>query len=243
MTNTNVLSTEKYDTFKFIKGNRPIVRTKITNLIASYEKGLNLFPYCPVLVNESLYVIDGQHRYEVCKRLGLPVYYCIVPDFTLHQIAEINSAVTKWSMKDYLNCYIETGATDYKTLSLFKDKYGISVNVAIGLLANGSVRDGGGHSVDKFKEGLFKVVHQERAEKIMKHVTDYSEIFPGIHDRNFIVAVQMLLASKHYNHKEVVDKLHSLKSKIEKQESYKDYILHLEALFNHKNYKRKIIYS
>ena len=235
--------TENYNQFRFIKGNRPIVKIKIKNLITSYDKGLNLFPYCPILVNEQNYVIDGQHRLETCKKLEIPVYYCVVPNFSLHQIAEINCTVTKWAMKDYLNCYIETGSPDYKTLSFFRDKYDLSVNVAIALLGNGTVRDGGGTGVEKFKSGQFKVVHGEKAERVMKHVMDYIDFFPKVNDRTFIIAIQMLLASKSYNHKEVVDKLRQYKSKIEPQKTYKDYIQHIEVLFNHRNSKRKIIYS
>jgi len=83
-------STNEYSLFKKVKGNRKITERKVTSIIKSYEKGINLFPYCPVLVNKEMYIIDGQHRFEACKRLKLLIYYVIVPNFSLRQIAEIN---------------------------------------------------------------------------------------------------------------------------------------------------------
>ena len=97
----DICTTDDYKMFKTLKGNRPLVMAKVDKIIASNNAGINLFPYCPVLVNEDHYVIDGQHRLAACRKMKSIVYYLVVPDFTLLQIATINSTMSKWKNSDY----------------------------------------------------------------------------------------------------------------------------------------------
>ncbi len=236
--------TYNYKMFKFIKGNRPIVGAKINNLTKSYQSGLNLFPYCPVLVNKDNYVIDGQHRLETCKKLKLPVYYIVIPHVTLLQIAQLNATATRWSINDFFNCFIQTGNTDYNTLRLFKEKYSLSVNMAVQLLMFGTASEGGAGS-ETFKNGKFEVKHEAAARKIMKAVSDYSEVAEphALKDRSFIRAVQILLGSTLYKHDVVVEKLKRNKALIQPKSNYKEYIYHVEELYNKNNSKRHFIYQ
>ena len=233
-----------YKMFKFIKGNRPLVATKVKKLIADYESGLDLFPYCPILINKDNYVIDGQHRLEACKKLKLPVYFIIIPQVTILQIAQMNATATRWKASDFFNCFIETGNPDYTTLQLFKEKYSLSINQAVSLLMFG-VAAGGGSPAEQFRTGKFVVNHAERANKIMKAVNDYNQVADKqiLTDRDFIRCIQVLLSSDLYKHKDVVEKLNRIKCKIEKKASYKDYIFQIEALFNTKNSKRQVLYQ
>lgn len=239
------INTEKnYKAFKFLKGNRPIVPAKVKKLIDAVQSGLNLFEYCPVLVNNEMFVIDGQHRLEACKKLGFPVYYAVVPGVTLQQIATINSAQTRWKTSDFFNCFIQTGNKDYSILQLFQDKYGLSTNIAVQLLMNGGVHEGGSGS-EIFKEGKFRVVHQERAEKLMRAVNQYQDVAPDefLKNRSFIKAIQTLLASPDYDHQAVVEKLKQRGATLIKKSNYKEYIYHIEEMFNRGNKHRQIIYK
>jgi hypothetical protein len=244
MESKKILNTTNYRQFKFLKGNRVIVKSKINKLKKSYESGLNLFEYCPVLVNQDNYIIDGQHRFETCKELKLPVYYMVVKNITLLQIAQLNSAANKWSIGDFFNCFIESGNKDYKTLQFFKEKYNIGLGSAVALLMYGSVVDGGS-GAEQFKSGNFSVKHQEKAEKIMKAVFDYQDIVADgvLNNKHFIRAIQILLQSNLYSHKTVVEKIKAVKLKVENKKSYKDFIYQIEALYNTKNSKRQIIYQ
>jgi hypothetical protein len=241
-----VVKENTYSKFKFIVGNRPIVAAKVSKLVDVVTGGLNLFEYCPILVNKDMYVIDGQHRLEACKRMKLPVYYCVVEKITLNQIAKINSSQNKWNMNDFFNCFIQTGIKDYKTLKEFKEKYDISTGIAAQLLMYGTVNDAGGGSVSEdFREGLFRIQKRESAEKIMKTAYDYQNVadLSIIKNRNFLRAIQELLRSKEYNHQEVIDKLNLRKSVISKKSNFKEYAYQIEELFNRGNSNRRIIYK
>lgn len=239
-----IQTSKNYREFRFLKGNRPLVPSKIKKLIESVNSGLNLFEYSPILVNAEMFVIDGQHRLEACKKLGLPVYYCVVPKISLLQIAQLNATATRWKTSDFFNCFIQTGNKDYEILQLFQDKYSLSTNTAVQLLMNGSLNEGGTGS-HLFKEGKFKVAHQEKAEKIMRSVNDYSKVADDqiLKNRSFIKAIQMLLSSSDYKHGEVIEKLNSKKNMVQMKGNYKDFIFHIEELFNRGNSIRRIIYN
>lgn len=237
--------THDYKKFRFIKGNRPVVKNKIKKLVDSYKSGLNLFPFCPILVNKDHYVIDGQHRLTACKELSIPIHFTIVPNFDLKQIARINEASNKWSMKDFFNCYIETGKQDYKALFFFKDKHSLNTSLAAQLLMNGTPEDGGGKIGDIFRNGEFKVVKLKEAEALMSKVNEYEDVCEDSirTSRTFIRAVYLLLKSESYNHSEIIAKLKKNNSEIQKRGGYKDYIYHIEELFNKNNSRRYIIYK
>lgn len=232
-----------YRKFRIIRGNRDISKVKIKKIKKSYENGTNLFPYCPILVNEEFQIIDGQHRYMVCKELRLPIYYIVIPSMELKNIAEINSNTDKWKVSDFLKCYIEQGNTNYQELLLFKDKYSLVIGVAASLLMDGTSREGTSGVIEKFRNGEFKVAHRKKAEELMKLVSDYEDVCDLLNDRSFIRAIEMLSKSEAYNHAEVVEKLKKSKAKIEKQKNYKQYIIHIENLFNSGKSKRYIIYK
>lgn len=227
-----------------MKGNRPIVPSKVKKLVQTVKAGLNLFEYCPVLVNTDMFVIDGQHRLQACKEMGLPVYYTVVPNVTLLQIASINSAQTRWKTDDFFNCFIETGNKDYGVLQLFKDKYNLSTNVAVQLLMNGGINEGGSGS-ESFKEGKFRVIHQDKAEKLMRAVTHYQDVVPEhfLKNRSFIKAIQVLLTSPDYPHSSVVEKLKARGAMLIQKANYKEFIYHIEEMYNRGNKHHQIIYK
>jgi len=239
-----ILTEKNHKRFRLIKGNRPLIERKVKKIIADYESGTNLFPFCPVLINEEDYVIDGQHRIEACRRLKLIVYYVLVPDLSLVQIAQINAASSNWKVSDYFNCFIESGITEYKTLQFFMDKYSTSLHIAMSLLMEGNCA-GGGHGAEKFKSGEFKVLHQKLAEQTMLAVDAYKTLaeFDVAKDRNFVRAIQLLLEGELYKHNDVVSRMKSKKVKIQKKGSWKEFIYHIEELFNKDNSKRQRIYE
>jgi len=241
VSSVHIFWTKDYGMFRFLKGNRDLNELKIKRIIRSVEDGLEFFKYCPIMINSEGYVIDGQHRLYVCKKLGLNVYYVIVPDFSLRQVAEMNNNASKWKEKDYLNCYIDVGIEHYKVLSDFIDKYHINIGIAISLLSLGRVQSGGG-SRDDFRDGLFKVNFHDHACKLMNAVSDFKEYCESWNSRSFIHAVQILRSSKDYKHDDFMIKLQRHDLLIERRSTSKDYLAQMEGLYNYHNSGRKRLY-
>ena len=96
-----IQSTFKYEMFSFIEGNRSIDHDeKIEKSIR--KSGLLVQP---ILVNQSMQIIDGQNRFEACKRLCLPIYYVVQDGVGLGEVNDLNSASKNWTARDYIHSY------------------------------------------------------------------------------------------------------------------------------------------
>ncbi len=86
-TNEKIHITKNLDQFKILKGNREIVKSWVLKLKGLIEKNdLQV----PILVDENMYILDGQHRVEAYKLLNYPVLYIIKHGWTLEDVREIN---------------------------------------------------------------------------------------------------------------------------------------------------------
>lgn len=234
-----VLFSSDYGKFKFLRGNRDLNSAKIKRITESVHNGLDLFRYCPIMVNKDGYIIDGQHRFYVCKKLNMNVFYVVVPEFSLRQIAEMNQNASKWKDKDFVNCYIDTGNQQYSILLDFIGKYGLNLGIATSLLSVGKVKGG---QLDDLRDGLFKADNLEAATTFMDKALRFQNFCESYRSRGFLQSLEILFASSEFNLDEMIDKLRMHSLTIEVCGSYKEYLTHLEDLFNYRNSKRKRIY-
>lgn len=235
--------TKDYGKFRFLKGNRDLDETKIKRILKSVENGLEFFKYCPIMINQDGYVIDGQHRFFVCKKLGLNIYYVIVPEFTLRQVAEMNNNASKWKDRDYLNCYVDVGIEDYIQLQKFIDEQKIGIGIAISLLQNQNAH-GNAEVRESFRDGAFRIKHYDYAVGIMEIINRFHPFCATYHTRSFIEALEQIMEG--HEHAAIIDELIAKLEKhnlvIEQRSTAKEYLAHLEDLFNFRNSKRRRIY-
>jgi hypothetical protein len=112
-----VYQTNDLSTFKTLPGNRVPNLQHINRLIYSINKyGMKCNP---ILVNEQLEVIDGQHRLEAAKSAGTFVYYIIVNGYTLTEVHTLNLNQKNWSKSDYMEGYANMGIEPYVKLREF----------------------------------------------------------------------------------------------------------------------------
>lgn len=234
-----VLFTTDYGSFKFLKGNRDLNSLKVKRIAESVSSGLNLFRYCPIMVNKEGFIIDGQHRFIVCKQLHLPVFYIVVQDFTLRQIAQMNQNASKWKDRDFVNCYTDTGNEHYKKLTAFVEKYQINLGIAVSLLQDGKVR---GKHLDNLRDGLFKAEYEGYAESCMQQALQFQPFCEAYKSRNFLQAIETLMVGNKTVLPEIVEKLKQHKLQVKTKSSTKEYLTHIEDLYNHRNSIRRRIY-
>jgi len=64
--------TSDYSRFNTVRGNRKVYPLQVAKLLLRIKaRGQKV----PVLVNEKMEIIDGQHRVEVCTQLQIPALY------------------------------------------------------------------------------------------------------------------------------------------------------------------------
>lgn len=104
MGNQFVEVTAEYTLFKGVLGNRDIVDVHLQYLIKEIEKDNQLHLH-PILVDSAYNIIDGQHRLEVAKILGVPIYYIKDDDVSIDHIISSNANQRSWKPNDYIKFF------------------------------------------------------------------------------------------------------------------------------------------
>jgi len=242
-----IFFSRNYNDFQLITGNRQLNKAKIKKIRNDIIKGLDVLRYCPILVKENgrwLEIIDGQHRFEVAKEMNSKVWYIVVEDFTLLDIARINSNTEKWKTEDYINCYAAQGNEHYINLKKFLKETSFPLSVTLRLLSTGKVGKDSGMdqaNADKFKRGLFEISFQNEAKAMVAAISMF-ENFSGRNSRQFILALDTILQAGKCDVVELVDMYKEGNVKLLKQESVKAYLTNLEEIYNYRMRIRRVIF-
>lgn len=184
-----VFETKDYNQFKKVRGNRDVNQNHVNKLKkAIAEKKLDI----PILVNKSdNAVMDGQHRLEAYKQLGLPIKF-MYGDFNDHlDVARINANQKKWSLDDYCDFHAKRGKQDYGICRHIADKYEVTVEASILMLLNKASRYA--NITEDFQVGDFKIPagHIEKAHALGARMLSARQYVPQ-YKRAFISAFIML---------------------------------------------------
>ena len=138
---SKVYETKDYDKFVFYDWNREIQQSTLNKIHKSVvEHGWRIEP---IIVNEEMGIIDGQHRFSYAKEHNLPIYYVIIKGLTKDDCQIMNSVRTSWNSTDYINFYAIQGNQNYSNLMILDATYkdfnlGVIVYATSGKLAGGS---------------------------------------------------------------------------------------------------------
>lgn len=233
--------TKNYNLFSYMNGNRSVHAGHVSKLVESISKK-NLLKYNPIMVDKNMMVIDGQHRLEAAKELGLYVYYNTV-DAGLLDVISLNTNAKNWSMSDYVESHIEMGNREYIELKVFKEKWDIGYVVAATLLMGENVEDGG-KKARVVKGGLFEVRDRQNANDTMLWVSSFVDYADAVimRNRSFINAVNYLKDSGLITLSGLKRKISVAGTMLVRQNSKADYLRQIEYIINYKSRKKIRLY-
>lgn len=142
-----IFKTNDYSVFKKLDGNRDA--TNINAILKSIDEvGYVL---SPILVNENMEIVDGQHRFEALKTKKLPVFFIIEKGIGGKECIAMNTGQRNWSSIDYIHYYANNGYEDYARLMALLEDYqsDFGLDGIIGIAIE--PRDGG--SLTELKRG------------------------------------------------------------------------------------------
>lgn len=233
-----VFHTKDYEKFKHLEGNRNIVKPHLKRLKASMQKK---FLFSPILVNEKHQIIDGQHRLEVCKQLGYPVYYIVKKGYGLDEIQVLNSNLKNWNVDDYMNGYIELGIEDYNLYKLFRQEFGFDHQSCLSMLMGKDfVRDGGTSVNQEFKNGEFRVLDYKKALQSAEKIKMVGQYYKGNKRRSFVMAMLKCFKNKEYNHSVFMSKISYQSTKLVDCTNEKEYLTLIEEIYNFKSRDKRV---
>lgn len=197
-----IFVTKNYDMFHFSDFNR---EAKLSKKLSDSIQKKDLTKFNPILVDEKGIIIDGQHRFVVCKLLGLPVYYIVGEGLEINHAANINQATKNWTTLNFIEYYVKTGYPTYVKLSKLAEKYFTPVTNLLAL-GKGSV-DKNETMTDLTKSGKFSFREHLNPDEILSKFQIFRE-YIDFADNTILFKAYLRVASlEGYDHNRMLKKL------------------------------------
>jgi len=233
--------TNNYDLFKKAMGNRPIDESNLKKIINSI-KTRNLLEYRPILVSKNMEVIDGQHRLEAAKALGLDVFYIVKEEFQPDDMHLLNHAQKGWSVDDYVNYHAKQGKKKYQELQAFCAKNELTsvdffsiTGKTSGFKLRGLKR--GTDALEDLEADFMLVTERLRYITAVRNYLDAKvmgkKLF--IRSKSMMRALCQLLGSSEFDKSLFFDKLAQNITRIGACRTAEDYYSMLKGFYNYRN--------
>ena len=230
------LSTINYFQFKRIKSNRPIEKQHVTELVNEIRKE-NLLHLFPILVNNAMEIIDGQHRLAEAEQLGLYIYYQIDDKISKEHIARVNRFARNWKVNDYINYFTEEGADGFDKLSAFMlDNPLLPPSTVLTLFS----KDLYSRDINGLKAGKIDTTNHAKAIEIALVLKYYAGLIGHAYERNFILAVIKCFQTPGYDHAEMQRQLESQSRSLVRCINVRQYVELFEEIYNRSKSKNTL---
>jgi hypothetical protein len=202
-----VYKTSDLSIFKLIDGNRVPNLQHIKRLSDSIS--VNGMKCNPILVNEQMQVIDGQHRLMAAKEINSFVYFIIVDGYTLNEVHTLNLNQKNWSKKDFMEGYADMGIKSYVKLSGFIQKNDDFVfNDCIALCSNSSANGGTtANNSRQFESGMWEAKDMDLAQDWANKIRMISAYYNGYNRSSFVGTMLFLFKNENFDFNEFMHKV------------------------------------
>jgi len=226
-----VFETRNYLKFKNLEGNRKLNIANLKRLKISMEEE---FLQVPIIVNEKHEIIDGQHRFEASKQLGLPVYFIIVRGYKLTHVHKLNAISRNWIFMDYVESFAELGMHEYVLFKQFFNKYKFSASITLAILSNKHYTGGLGETAgNSLKNGTFKVKNYELSCLKAQQIIKVGKFYDGFKRKSFVIALLELLDNPTFDYSVFIQKLALQQTKMVSCTNKEQYIRLIEEIYNY----------
>lgn len=227
-------ATTDYKQFKFLIENRQTARNHINKLKDAIQRNPEILEVQPILVNEDMEIIDGQHRFTAASELGLPIHYTVVKGLDINTAREMNVMQRRWGIDDYAYSYAKAGNVHYKAYNEYRREYpGLSATIIQVVLAGGESQNMSGD----FRNGKFIIKREEDDanwvfEKLLKirELTGYEIPL----SKAFVSAFLQAINKDDFNTDEFLSNLQKKPDMFHRTSTVRDALRLIEDIFNFK---------
>ncbi len=237
-----VEKTNEYSKFKYLTGNRPLNRSHLKKLKTSIETNnhLNLHP---IIVNQNFEVIDGQHRLECARQLGVEVFYIKSDQIKDEHLIDCNVNQKGFECENYIEFFaVKDKKPEYIQLRDMMKVSGLKPKALLTLIL-GVVST---NILEFLKTGKFKFPSTEDPKKIMDFYADFSTYAKDkrlkplsmFSNHNFTRALRWIFKTNGFESSIFFKKLDLRWFDLKPQRTSEDWYSLLISIYNFKNHNR-----
>lgn len=221
--------TFEYSVFERLPGNRPIDEAHVRNLMQRMRKK---YMMSPIQINQNFQVIDGQHRLEAHRRLGLEVPYFVCNNYGLEEVQELNAQQKKWKIADFVKSYIELGNKNYEIYEWFISRYKLPHTITVSMLSGVHRESNRANMRTTFESGYFKVTDLQGAKDIAEKLWQIEPYFSHWNNRGFVSAMLFCFQKKAFDFDKFLQKLEANPLMLKQCATTVMYIKLIEEIYN-----------
>lgn len=238
-----VNQTNDYSMFKTLEGNRHVNKLHVNRLKESFKTAYLL---SPILINQKNEIIDGQHRFEAAKSMGLPVNYIICNDYGLKEVQILNTNMKNWRKEDYLNAYCDLKHPEYLKFRNFMrrfNEFGIAATEAMltGLMSGKQGSDSKGefttnssgkYTIKYFEQGDLIIPNYDYSVECAEKIMMVKPYYDGFNRPSFVRAMLGIFKVELYNHAKFIERLNANPTSLQHCANGTQYKLMIEDIYN-----------
>lgn len=234
-----VRQTKNHGKFKLHRLNRLIKEKGVRKVMDSIMQ-FGLMTFQPVICDRDMHIIDGQNRWEACKRLGRNVYYTQSSEVRIENLFAMNSARTDWEKCDWLHHYAQKGDINYLNARRLMEEFDLTsaefLEISGVAKSKGEVQKG----TMKFDLEKRRKIILERLSLIRETIEFLSKVQPQ-YKSDFIKSLSLkrgiiqVSNAKNFNADVFIRKLKLRGSTVCHCSGYKEYAKLFVQMYNHSN--------
>jgi len=242
----HVYETNDYSHFKILEGNRNLNKLHVARLKKSFSNG---YLFSPILVNDKMEIIDGQHRMQAAMELELPIRFIKLNGYGLREVQILNTNMKNWKKEDYLNGYCDLKYPEYIRFRNFMRKFpdfGIAASECILLLyagnnpfkerLDGVTSPSGRHDsvIKYFEEGNLVIPNYDKSCEIAQIILMLKPYYDGFNRRVFVAAMLGIIKNESFSISELIAKLKLNPTGLQHCNDITQYKLLIEDIYNYR---------
>lgn len=237
-----IQKTRDYNLFKSLDGNRRLKKSSIKKLKISIEKD-NRLNIHPIIVNSQYEVIDGQHRLEVARQLGIDIFFIKSDSVHESHIIEANVNQTPWEVENYIDYFaVKDKIQDYIELKKLMASTNLKPKALLNLIL-GTVST---EMLNFLKTGKFRSPRNKNYENTVSNYLDFISYvkdkrvspFSMFSNHFFTKAYRWLLSTNGFDYQLFIKKLDLRWFDLKPQKGAEEWYKLLISIYNFKNQNR-----
>jgi hypothetical protein len=229
-------STKDYSIFKDFSSNREVDPKHVNKLVRAIQKR-NLLNVNPIVVDNNMRVIDGQHRLAAAQILSVEIFY-IMENINRKDISMLNSNQKNWTAMDYVNFYTIENVNSFVQLSCLINHYPEMAISALLMLSSSEGR----RSIVELKDGNLDVLNIQHARECSDICRDLNNRFQCcfVFDSRFPLALSKALNTENFKIDLLIEKIEASPRDFVRCHTKKQYLEMIEEIYNRSLSKNKI---
>ena len=231
-----------YNKFKFVKWNRDLNKSNLLKLESENKKKFQMHLF-PIVVDKKLNIIDGQHRFQVCKANGWEVFFLQDKeelkgtDDYYEKIRSVNAVGRKHTTIEKFNMLAKTGHKEaqYVNEVFYKFKQRFALITVLNTL---STPGSGGATKQGLDNGVINLIEERLGEDLLEKIDNTT--LPGRHKDVFVRTMRTICKVNDIDVDILLTRLEDYGFEVKKfmsKELIREKIL---SIWNHKRRKNRI---